>query len=202
MKLSAPQLVGVPYDASSSFLRGAAGAPPLIRAAMASPAGNSFTESGADLTGLADAGDLALGEDAATARAVIQSGISARGALDKVLLHQELVSRHQTLIARVNQMIEHLSFRAFRNAHELRELFVLESREAFGDIARARPGSVVQLFAVLEAALEVRLRKVSIDLHLELMRQLPGRNLSEIFESCLYVALITNSFRSFFMLQL
>ena len=77
MKLPAPQLVGVPYDASSSFLRGAAAAPPLIRAAMASPAGNSFTESGADLTGLADAGDLALGEDAATARAVIQSGISA-----------------------------------------------------------------------------------------------------------------------------
>jgi arginase len=77
VKLPAPQLVGVPYDASSSFLRGAAGAPPLIRAAMASPAGNSFTESGADLTGLADAGDLALGEDAATARAVIQSGISA-----------------------------------------------------------------------------------------------------------------------------
>ena len=74
---SLPQLVGLPYDASSSFLRGAAGAPPLIRAAMASPAGNSFTESGADLTGLADAGDLAVGEDAAAARAVIQSGITA-----------------------------------------------------------------------------------------------------------------------------
>ena len=74
---SLPQLVGIPYDASSSFLRGTAGAPPLIRAAMTSTAGNSFTESGADLTGLADAGDLALGEDAATARAVIQSGIAA-----------------------------------------------------------------------------------------------------------------------------
>jgi arginase family enzyme len=74
---SLPQLIGIPFDASSSFLRGAAAAPPLIRAAMASPAGNSFTESGADLTGLADAGDLALGEDGAAARATIQAGITA-----------------------------------------------------------------------------------------------------------------------------
>ena len=74
---SLPQLVGIPFDASSSFLRGAAAAPPLIRAAMASPAGNSFTESGADLIGLADAGDLALGEDGAAARATIQAGITA-----------------------------------------------------------------------------------------------------------------------------
>lgn len=74
---SLPQLIGIPYDASSSFLRGAATAPPLIRAAMTSPAGNSFTESGADLTGLADAGDLALGDDAAAARAAIQAGIAA-----------------------------------------------------------------------------------------------------------------------------
>lgn len=78
---SLPQLVGIPYDASSSFLRGAAAAPPLIRAAMASPSANSFTESGADLTGLADAGDLQLSENAATARGQIQSGIAAT--LDK-----------------------------------------------------------------------------------------------------------------------
>jgi agmatinase len=77
VKLPVPQLVGVPYDASSSFLRGAAAAPPLIRAAMTSPAGNSFTESGADLTSLADAGDLALGGDAAAARAALQAGIAA-----------------------------------------------------------------------------------------------------------------------------
>ncbi|HEX8029041.1 MAG TPA: agmatinase [Vicinamibacterales bacterium] len=71
----APQLLGVPYDASSSFLRGAAAAPPLIRAALRSPAGNNFTERGADLEQLADGGDLALAEDAATARAQIHAGI-------------------------------------------------------------------------------------------------------------------------------
>ncbi|HYB96781.1 MAG TPA: agmatinase [Vicinamibacterales bacterium] len=70
-----PQLIGVPYDASSSFLRGAAAAPPLIRAAIHSAAGNSFTERGADLSHLADTGDLAIAEDAATARAQIQDAV-------------------------------------------------------------------------------------------------------------------------------
>ena len=70
-----PQLIGVPYDASSSFLRGSAAAPPLIRQALHSPAGNQFTERGADLSQLADAGDLTLTDDAANARVMIQAGI-------------------------------------------------------------------------------------------------------------------------------
>ena len=73
--MARPQLIGIPYDASSSFLRGSAQAPPLIRAALQSPAGNSFTERGANLSELADAGDLAVAEDPATARARIQDGI-------------------------------------------------------------------------------------------------------------------------------
>lgn len=71
-----PRLVGVPYDASSSFLRGPAAAPPLIRAAMHSPAGNQYTENGADLSQLADAGDLRISETPAAARAEIESGIA------------------------------------------------------------------------------------------------------------------------------
>jgi arginase len=74
---SLPQLVGVPYDASSSFLRGAAAAPPLVRQAITSPAGNTFSERGADLSTLADAGDLRLSGDAATVRGDIQAGIDA-----------------------------------------------------------------------------------------------------------------------------
>ena len=72
-----PQLIGVPYDASSSFLRGSAAAPPLIRQALWSPAGNQFTENGADLTGLTDAGDLTLSERPAEAREQIEMGIGA-----------------------------------------------------------------------------------------------------------------------------
>src|SRR3990172_8947064 len=74
-----PRLIGLPYDASSSFLRGPAEAPPLIRAALHSFAGNSWTEqlrdhSGAD--GLSDAGELVL-PLTADARAAIGAGISA-----------------------------------------------------------------------------------------------------------------------------
>ena len=75
--MALPQLLGVPYDASSSFQRGSAAAPPLIRQALHSPAGNSFTELGADLSRLADAGDLQLSEDPAQARVVIQAGVAS-----------------------------------------------------------------------------------------------------------------------------
>src|SRR6185503_2999749 len=70
-----PRLVGIPYDASPSFLRGSAAAPPLIRAAMHSPAGNKYTENGADLSQLTDTGDLRISETPAAARAEIESGI-------------------------------------------------------------------------------------------------------------------------------
>ena len=70
-----PTLIGIPYDASSSFLRGSAAAPPLIREAIRSPAANNFTELGADLSELGDAGDLALPEDAAAARSAIEAAI-------------------------------------------------------------------------------------------------------------------------------
>ena len=58
-----PTLIGVPFDAASSFLRGAAASPPLIRRELASSAGNGVSESLIDLRApgmLADAGDVDL----------------------------------------------------------------------------------------------------------------------------------------------
>jgi arginase len=54
-------IVGFRSDENSSFFRGAAGAPPLIRAAFASESSNSSTEGGIDLTeaDFFDAGDFA-----------------------------------------------------------------------------------------------------------------------------------------------
>jgi len=75
--LPPPCLVGLPYDASSSFLRGAALAPPKIRHALWSPAGNAFSEHMHDLSApnvLLDAGDLVLRAEA-TARVAIEAGI-------------------------------------------------------------------------------------------------------------------------------
>jgi arginase len=61
-----PVLLGVPFDANSSYLRGPAGAPPLIREAFLSDSSNAWSETGVDLSapGLwEDAGDLDLSED-------------------------------------------------------------------------------------------------------------------------------------------
>jgi len=56
-----PILLGIPLDHNSSFLRGSADAPPLIRAALRSDAWNPWTETGIDLAfsgAYEDAGDL------------------------------------------------------------------------------------------------------------------------------------------------
>jgi len=73
-------LLGLPWDGSSSFERGAADAPPRIRAALQSPSSNSFNERGDDVSAagvLADAGDLTLPSDAAEARGAIERGVGA-----------------------------------------------------------------------------------------------------------------------------
>jgi agmatinase len=72
---SRPRLIGVPYDAASSYLRGAAGAPPVIRSALHSPAGNPWSERLVDLShAIADDGDLALPADG-QARSLIEEGV-------------------------------------------------------------------------------------------------------------------------------
>jgi arginase len=48
---SPPRLIGIPFDAASSFRRGAAKAPPLILKELYSDAGNLWSESGIDLSG-------------------------------------------------------------------------------------------------------------------------------------------------------
>lgn len=73
-----PCLIGLPYDASSSFLRGPALAPPVIREALFSPANNLWTEDLHDLRVpgvLEDAGDVALPQTAEN-RALIEAAIA------------------------------------------------------------------------------------------------------------------------------
>ncbi len=71
-------LVGIPDDANSTFLRGAAEAPPKIREQLFSDAFNMWTETGVDLGGdvFFDAGDLNLGE-ASDAWTAIQDAVCA-----------------------------------------------------------------------------------------------------------------------------
>jgi len=75
-----PALIGLPYDASSSYKRGPSDAPTLIREALWSPSANSWTELGVDIGEdgvIADAGDLDLGRCApADARRSIEAAVS------------------------------------------------------------------------------------------------------------------------------
>ncbi len=74
-----PCLLGVPWDRSSSFARGAAAAPPLIRRALWSPSTNSATEVGVAIepTSVEDAGNLTLDDDGARTRAAIEDAAGA-----------------------------------------------------------------------------------------------------------------------------
>jgi arginase len=90
-------LIGAPTDIHSSFLRGPASAPPVIRAALASDHANSFAEDGAEIgvdVLIDDQGDLPLSEsasdDALTEAAVAKAVRS--GAMPLVLGGDHAVS--------------------------------------------------------------------------------------------------------------
>lgn len=70
-------LLGAPWDGSSSFVRGAAGAPPLIRQALWSPSTNTATEAGVSIEPAAfdDLGDLSLSDAGSQARAAIEHAV-------------------------------------------------------------------------------------------------------------------------------
>jgi len=70
-------ILGIPFDANSSYLRGAAQAPPQIREALFSQSSNLYSEMGIDLgasENLFDAGDLQLGRTPSEDLAAIESG--------------------------------------------------------------------------------------------------------------------------------
>lgn len=70
------RLIGLPTDSHSSFLRGAALAPPAIRAALHSDHANMAAESGEDVQ-LEDGGDLPLDESAADIELIHEAAASA-----------------------------------------------------------------------------------------------------------------------------
>jgi agmatinase len=89
-QLPAVRLIGAPTDSHSSFLRGAASAPPLIRAALFSSHGNLAAENGAELgvdVRMEDDGDLPLREDQGDFSLIAEAvGASARNGEVPILL--------------------------------------------------------------------------------------------------------------------
>lgn len=78
MPPGSPALLGIPFDANSSYLRGPAQAPPLIRKAFHCDSSNLWTETGVDLGAeslFSDAGDLKLTKKGAFA--AIEDAVSS-----------------------------------------------------------------------------------------------------------------------------
>jgi len=71
-------LLGIPFDQNSSYMRGPALAPRLIREALYCDSSNLFNESGLDVASVIhDAGDLTLPTDSLTAFAAIERNVMA-----------------------------------------------------------------------------------------------------------------------------
>ncbi len=64
----------------------------------------------------------------------------------EVLGANELFRLEESLLARIDEVVENLSFGAFCDANELSEFLVFESGETFRDVARRRTRGVAQLF--------------------------------------------------------
>ncbi len=91
-------IIGLPFDADSSFMRGAAAAPPLIRTALYSDAGHLWSESGLDLGAgsvLINAGDV---EDATDTEMNSRIELAITDLLERDLLPISLGGDHAVTV--------------------------------------------------------------------------------------------------------
>ena len=149
-------LVGVPWDEQSSFMRGAAAAPDVIRRALESPSSNLAAEDGRELAlgrNLVDAGDIALpaGNPAAVADAIAREVA-------------ELLARGATIIAIGG---DHAVTCPIVRAHAGRfpglAILHLDAHPDFYDDFDGQPYSHASAFArIMEAGLASRLVQVGI----------------------------------------
>jgi agmatinase len=119
-------LLGLPFDAHSSFVRGTADAPPRIRHELHSDAGNLWSESGVDLgaaSRLVDFGDLELPEDHSPDEAV-RSAVA--GVIEHGLVPLCLGGDHSLtypVVAAVSAAVEGLSLIQFDAHPDLYDTF-------------------------------------------------------------------------------
>ncbi len=149
-------LLGVPYDASSSFLRGPAGAPAAIREALWTEAGNSWTEGGIDLeeAALDDEGDLWFveGEPGEDARARIEAAVERIAGSDR-----------RPLLLGGDHSITYPALRGFRRHHPRLTLLHLDAHPDLYETFEGDRFSHACPFArVMEEGLADRLVQVGI----------------------------------------
>lgn len=113
-------LLGALWDGSSSFARGAAGAPAAIRAALACEAGNPWTETGHDINIiLGDAGDVRPEPDPRTA---VELGVAKiiRGGQKPIILGGDHSITHPAVraVAAAHRTLTVIHFDAHPDIHD------------------------------------------------------------------------------------
>lgn len=147
-------LVGIPFDESSSFLRGPAEAPPKIREALHSPSANLVTESGRDLgaeSRFRDAGDLQL-----------PTGAAAFGAIEQGVA-ELLETGDRLVVLGGDHAITYPLIRAFAGRHDNLTILHLDAHPDLYDELDGNKLSHACPFArIMEANLATRLVQLGI----------------------------------------
>ncbi|MEW6206755.1 MAG: agmatinase [Acidobacteriota bacterium] len=151
MKNTRLALIGFPFDRYSSYLRGAAQAPPLIRQAFRCPSSNMWTESGIDLeNAFFDAGDVDF--SSVEAFALIESAIT--DLLDRNLAPISLGGDHS---------ITYPIIRAFRRKYPRLSILHFDAHSDIYDVFEGNRFSHACPFArIMEEGLVERLVQVGI----------------------------------------
>ncbi|MEO5894487.1 MAG: agmatinase [Vicinamibacterales bacterium] len=147
-------LLGLPWDGSSSFERGAADAPPHIRAALRSPSSNSFNERGDDVLAadvMADGGDLTVTDDAGETREQIERAV-----------REILASSSKPLLLGGDHSVTYPILRAFRDRGPLTVLHFDAHGDIYDHFEGDRYSHACPFARVMEERLATRLVQVGL----------------------------------------
>jgi agmatinase len=145
-------LLGIPHDENSSFLRGAAEAPPLIRGELRSDAYSLWTETGVDLSSrLDDMGDVRFDESSDAWEAIEHRVARA------------LESGHPLISLGGDHAITHPILRAVRRRHSALTILHFDAHPDIYDAYQGNRRSHASPFArIMEERLADRLIQVGI----------------------------------------
>jgi arginase len=169
-------LLGVCYDGSSSFQRGTAGAPPVIREALWSDAGNPYSEDGVDLKAgvLDEEGDLCFGEDESTSE--------VRGTIEKAVL-RIVAGRRRPLILGGDHSITYPVLRGLRPSFPRLSILHLDAHgDLYDEFQGDRYSHACPFARIMEEGLADRLVQVGIRTLTPHQREQAARFKVEIIE--------------------
>ena len=149
-------LLGVCYDGSSSYLRGSAAAPPVIRQALWSEAGNPWTELGIDLSraALDDEGDLVPAEDESPAQVRHAIEAAVRGVAE---------SGRWPLVLGGDHSISYPILRGFRPSHPRLSILHFDAHgDLYDEFQGDRYSHACPFARIMEERLADRLVQVGI----------------------------------------